>query len=588
MSTNLSLQKKLLLSYLFLAVLPVIVLGIYLSTSIKEITINRAISEAIHNVEMIKTEYNRSLNEAVNLSNQLYLNKNFFNLVNKNYKSTWDAVETYFSFNEFEDLRKIYINSIENIRVFVNNETILENWYLNKIDAKVIDTDWYQTAKDNPAKIVWSTTYNDKAYYTNKDCFGIVRWVASNNQITILLIDINRSYINSLLQKEYFDTVITNSSGVIICAKDKDKIGTIYDDYTFDDHDYDNKVIVIDHEDDQGSIKIIISDLVVEGINGKFRIASSFQLKDILNEADQVFFQCMVIVVVCLIVVGILTMWFSKVFSRRVIVLSKEMEQVSKGNFDLQSELRGNDEIGILSQSLNVMAKNLKQLIQENHEAKIQKQSLLLKHKDIQLKVLKNQINPHFLFNTLESLRMESHIRNEKDISNIIQKLGGLLYNNLHAGQEEISLIEEMKLVEDYLSIQAFRFGSKINYSLDISEDSKNVKILPFMIQPVVENAITHGIEDNEDPGIINIKTSCINHDLLIEVYDNGTGISEKKLHEIRESLNEDETSLLHIGIRNVHLRSKIHYGEDYGLSIESEEHVYTKVSIRIPIRGEL
>jgi len=576
------IHRKLILTYILLAILPTFILCTYLINSIKVLTVNRALDDAVRSVDIIESEFHLSLSVLTDVSKQLYLNKNYLKLLEKQYTSTWDTVSAYFLFKDFEDLHKVYGNQIDNIRIYVQNDTILENWYLSKITGSVMESEWYKLAVSNPSKVIWYPTVNNNTFSGERNCYSLVRLTGNFNTQSIMLIDLNRAYISGLLNRTtYCNTTIFNEGGNIVCSNNPNKAAQIAKDYSFNSYAFGESVRILDDKGDDGAYKTIIKDMSVEGVNGQFRIVSSFLLADILRESNMLFARYIVLTVFLLIVTSLLAFYATRGLKRRVMVLCNEMDLVSKGDFTLTSTIKGTDELGIISKSLNVMAENLKKLIEENYEANFQKQELIIKHNDIKLKMLTNQMNPHFLFNTLESLRMEACVHNEPEISDIIQRLGRLLRKSIQTGNSELMLEDEIRFVEDYLCIQAFRYGSRVQYSFSISEESRKLKILPFLIQPIVENAIIHGLESSEKAGMIYVNTSVQGDDLIIQVIDSGANMTPEKLQEIRNSLMLEETDDLHIGIRNVHLRIRLRYGMPYGLSIENGEN--TKVTMRIP-----
>ena len=581
---NFMLHRKLFLSYVLLALLPTVILGIYLSSSVKSVILSRTLKDAVKSVEGIRSDFSHSLNVPIDVSTQLYLNQNFVRLIETQYNTTWDVVSSYFLFRDFEGLLEIYSNQIGDMRIYAKNDTILEGWYLNKITESVADEDWYQLAMAHPGRVVWCPTINPNVFTGDRRRYSLVRRANSRDMQAVLLIDLNTAYLDSLLKSEQYDIAILDAQGNVISANRAAAQNSLH--YTFDAYPLGSDVSIHDGESDDGPCKVILKDMSVDGVNGQFRIVASFLLSDIMHESNMLLTRFAAVSAVCLLLIIGLVLLFSRNLRRRATILQREMEQVSKGDFALVSSITGRDEISMLSQSLNVMAKNLKQLVEENYEANLQKQQLLAKNNAIKLEVLKNQINPHFLFNTLESLRMEARIHNEFTLSDIIRRLGGLLRKSIQAGNEEIPLQEEIKLVEDYLCIQAFRHGNRIQYALCISDEACGVRVLPFLVQPLVENAIVHGLEHSEQPGMIRINALCEGTDLFIEVIDNGVGMTPERLAQVRASLDEDASDL-HIGVRNVHLRIRIRYGAPYGLSIEHEPGVHTKVCLRIPKGGE-
>jgi len=580
---NFTIRRKLFLSYVLFSVLPSIILGTILSNSIKTEAVNRALLEATWSVETIADNFMSSLSAPVNITDQLYLSLYYSQLVETQYDTSWDVVSSYFLFEDFESWQKVYGNQIDDIRIYVDNDTILENWYLYKINESVAASDWYKMAIAHPGRIIWVPTVNEKSFLS-KNRYSLVRLISSKktNAQSIVLIDVNTTYITNRLKAEAFDISIFDENGNVLCTNDAEHAAQSVADYSFATHPFSNTVAVYDGDSREGKAKVIIKDATVEGSAGRFRIVSSFLLSEITQESNSLFARYIVLTAGCLLLVSGLVFFFSRRLRDRVEILQSEMEQVSKGDFNLVSSISGTDEVGVLSQSLNVMTQNLKTLVEENYEANLQKQNLLAKHNAIKLKQLTNQMNPHFLFNTLESLRMEARIHNELEIADIIRRLGVLLRKSFRAGNEEVPLADEISMVEDYLCIQAFRHGDKIGYHVHISDEARSLLALPFLVQPIVENAIIHGLENSESGGEILIHAFCDENSLTVEVADNGAGMTDERLQEVMASLDDETEDDLHIGIRNVHLRIRLRYGAAYGLTIENERG-RTVVRIRIP-----
>lgn len=273
-------------------------------------------------------------------------------------------------------------------------------------------------------------------------------------------------------------------------------------------------------------------------------------------------------------------------------MLSVDMRKVVSrarmgGDIDYTSNITGKDEIGRLSKDLNIMVENIKKLTKEVYEANFQKQQLLIWQKDMKLKVLANQINPHFLFNSLETIRMKAHIKGEEEIARIIMLLGKIIRKNLELDNQHVPLRSELELVENYLEIQKFRYGEKINYQIEEFRHLENYLILPLLIQPVVENAIIHGLENKEGRGNVWIKFVRENGELRIIVTDDGVGIDRKKLVKLQKILAKNGIpggiGRRKIGLLNVHQRIKLYYGEKYGLRVSSTHNQGTTVEIILP-----
>ena len=153
-----------------------------------------------------------------------------------------------------------------------------------------------------------------------------------------------------------------------------------------------------------------------------------------------------------------------------------------------------------------------------------QKVELESKQNQIKFKMMASQINPHFLFNALESIRMKAHMKGQSEISNVVRLLGKTMRKNLEAGQRNVTLHNEMDMVRCYLDIQKFRHEDRLKYELLIDPSAEQMPILPLIIQPLVENAVIHGLENREEGGIVRIKAELLDDQVHVEVIDNGLG----------------------------------------------------------------
>ncbi|MCR4735668.1 MAG: histidine kinase [Treponema sp.] len=206
---------------------------------------------------------------------------------------------------------------------------------------------------------------------------------------------------------------------------------------------------------------------------------------------------------------------------------------------------------------------------------------------EMRYKMLSSQINPHFLFNSLETIRMKALSSGDKEVATMLRILASLLRYNLSVEGKPVPLIKELDAIQNYLNIQHFRFGERVSYDIVTTCDVQNIMILPLLIQPIVENSFLHGLENRVSGGFIYIFiTNDVNEpdDILITVKDNGCGMDSDKIDSLMEKMNNPE---LHdeshsIGLTNVNSRIKLFYGEKYGLTIESEVGEGTSVIIRI------
>jgi len=238
------------------------------------------------------------------------------------------------------------------------------------------------------------------------------------------------------------------------------------------------------------------------------------------------------------------------------------------------------------------------QIVNVAYIQKLQKEQLFSRQKEMQLKILSNQINPHFLYNTLEMIRMMALGKKEKEIAGTIKLLSRILRQSLSAAERAVPVETELDLVRDYLAIQKLRFGNRMNYFIDVRSDISYVAdaasvtgkclILPFLIQPLVENALVHGLEPKQGGGNIRIVIQATGAILTIDVTDDGMGMTCGQLEQIRGNLSrEEENPDGRIGLVNVNRRIKLYYGELYGLTVSGSVETGTSIRMTIPLIRE-
>lgn len=257
--------------------------------------------------------------------------------------------------------------------------------------------------------------------------------------------------------------------------------------------------------------------------------------------------------------------------------LIQQMNKAKNGELEVQIKENSNDEIGEVTLNFNNMMKEINNLIEEIKESERQKSAE-------KIKALQAQINPHFISNTLNTVKWLATVQNADNINNLVTALIELLQVSMGKGEELIPIEIEIDYVKNYISIQEYRYCEKFTVQYDIEEEILQLKIPGFTIQPLVENAIIHGIEPMEGHGNIIIQAAKFDRDIMFTITDNGVGFEQEKIQSL---LTEDTASSKNhfngIGIKNVDERLKLLFGQQYGIDIDSIPNVYTKVSITIP-----
>ncbi len=270
--------------------------------------------------------------------------------------------------------------------------------------------------------------------------------------------------------------------------------------------------------------------------------------------------------------------------------LRNSMRQVEQGNFSVRSEIKSSNEIGELGRDFNIMVSEIEKLLRRITEQQE------LKRKS-ELKALQMQINPHFLYNTLDSIIWMAEGGKQQEVISMSSSLARLFRLSISKGKEIIDIGSEIEHVRNYLTIQKIRYKDRLDYRIEVPENLKSYKTVKIILQPLVENAIYHGIKNKEGPGLVIIGGRQHEGGLELFVQDDGVGMSEATLRTLQGRLAGTKTdipqdpNLLHsgLGVHNVDERIKLYFGQSFGLSFESAEDVGTTVKIRLPaIQGDI
>ncbi len=283
------------------------------------------------------------------------------------------------------------------------------------------------------------------------------------------------------------------------------------------------------------------------------------------------------------IILGIILLFFSILLAiiisgtlvKPIYKLKNHMVEVSNGNLDSYYETKNNDEISILGKVFNQMLMDIQKLINQVYKVQTQK-------RNAELRVLQSQINPHFLYNTLDTIQWKALEYKAFDVADMINSLSIFFRISLSDGKEFITISDEIEHVRNYLEIQKTRYKDKISYSINLNESISQNLVPKMIIQPLVENSIYHGLKLKKQKGIININVLSENDYIIIEVIDNGIGMDHKMLATTKDNLyNSIESE--HYGLYNINERLKLTFKDKYNIDIDSEFGKGTKVLLKIP-----
>ena len=444
-----------------------------------------------------------------------------------------------------------------------------EEWY-----KKAIQQDGNIELLSNPIGRNIQTDEN----YSTVDVFSLVKAVkdpSTGRNIGVILFDIKQDIIKESIK----DITFGNKGFLFVC----DKSGNIV-------YSPVNRVVyrvnpkwLTDESPDQRFREYKLLDekyqiIFKDSTYTKWKVVGVFSLDEIMEPVTQL---NLIIELIC-IMLAVLCLVFSVIIAssitRPLTVLRKLMKLAEEGDMEVHVNNPKKDEIGQLGISFNKMIDEIKKLIDLVYAEQQSK-------REAELKTLQAQIKPHFLYNTLDTIGWLAREHNAEDIVGLVGALTNLFRISLSDGQEIITLKEEEEHIRCYLFIQKARYKEKLNYKINIPKEFNKYRVPKLILQPVVENAIYHGIKAKRGNGFLQISASKIGEKIEFCIKDDGAGMTKQRLKTIREMLvlgNEEEK--VGYGVFNVNERIKLSFGEEYGITIDSVLSEGTTVKVTIPI----
>ncbi|MFT8347381.1 histidine kinase [Clostridium saccharoperbutylacetonicum] len=579
---NIKIKNKLIYTYLIVTIATAFIVGTYLTTQMTNVIVNRAIEDAENNSNTIRNRLEEVLNLTTKVSDLVYSDEKLISILKNRYQTYGEVINTYSNYPVLRNYLKYY-REISSITVYVDNDTILGNTEILRVSDKVRNEDWYKKAVSNSGKIAWRYTTDE---FTGHEYLSLIRSIKDNNGalVGVLVININPSILNDLISTEPDNNMILLDGEVILLKNsyqiDKKQL--------FKYNTQSNEINVLKTKfNDKDSYLILNSFKIEKTLENNFKVVTVLPIVQITYQTNKVIINSIIAITATIILAIIMIIYFSKNISNRIDLLRREMHRVVNGDFYIMTRIDGNDEIGQLYDDLNIMVESINKLINEVYLGEIQKEQLKLRQKEAEFKMLANQINPHFLYNTLETIRMKAFCNGDKEIADIVKKLGKIMRRNLEVSGKEVTLKSELELIEGYLQIQSMRFEGMVSYEMNVEDniDTESYKILPLLLQPVVENAFVHGLEEKRNKGTIIINIFIKEKLLIVKICDDGVGIKLERLQEINKKLDcFEENNGKSIGLMNVNQRMKMYYGGEYGMKIESEFGKGTIVTLFLPI----
>ncbi|QGQ97666.1 HAMP domain-containing protein [Paenibacillus psychroresistens] len=575
------LKYQLLLTYMFivfliLSIVSVIFFNFFSTKTVKEnniymgqlnkqiiLNLNHAIT-ALENTTFL-LNYNNDINE-LSRANRKDPYSSSLQVGTNEYKS----IDNYF-FNLIYSVREIYgvyIYSLEGENVFSRNRLLTAHYH-----ATVEQTTWFKEALARKGKKVLIGRHKNQFVNDGTDVISIARSITDyrdDRTLGVIVVDLNIKQIENIV-----NDIQIGDQGAVVILDDQNKLvysnnESIYQ--KLESSSSFNHVIGANNMQafslGRGNEKLLITQNKSESTN--WNVLTIRPYSEIISEIVPFQKDMLLLFIFCLLIAMILSFIISEQMSKRLNLLKRFMEKAENGNFDFRMEVKGVNEISKLSAGFNSMLSTIKHLVEVEYNEK-------LLRKETEISLLHAQINPHFLYNTLGSIKSLSIDEGGQKTSQMIQHLVLLFRYNLSRDGKKVSIREEMDHIKNYLALQQCRFEDKMSVDYWIDEETLNEDIPIFSLQPIIENAFVHGF--SQKLGNYSLEIKCCYEDQFIKIYikDNGTGMSADQIIEINKKLEERSHSAIYffdskIGIFNVNLRLKQFFGEKYGLRIFRNE----------------
>ncbi|MGO4180043.1 sensor histidine kinase [Paenibacillus sp. MCAF9] len=581
---NVRLRNKLLILYIFSVFLPIVLTNVIFYNVTTDNVRNQRMKDITRAVEQINNEFRAEVEDAVTISAVFYTDYNLNEILETDYQEPAAYVEAYDTY--FRRILNSYTPvyaSIQSIKIFVENPTMLHSGGVGYLSNEIKQSDWYQLLKErNNSYPIFIRTQQEDLYLKSdgadrRNTFSIIRemnyFESKNKWQKYLKIDLKTSTIDQIFRNQ-------NLQGNIYLIDDKGHV-----EYTTDPEvDWSGKPVSFDElVFPKDSIQFPSTNSYVSYLEN-WRIVGTISEEEVLKDVRQS--REFVFVLACLniFIPTLIILWISRSLHERLVRILQHMKKVKNQNFDTIKQGESLDEIGQLTSEFNRMTIQVKSLIDDVYIADIQTKTLELERRKAQLNALQSQINPHFLFNALETIRMRSLIKDEMETAKIIHNMAKIFRTSLTWGKDRVMVSEEIEFILCFLEIQKYRFEDRMNYHIHVDPSAKECMVPKMMFLPFVENASIHGIEPLRHGGSIQVQVEREADTLIFSIRDNGIGMNEQKVKQFYGYLESDEELGERIGVQNVIYRLKLIYGDRFQLLIESEPGQGTFIRVAVPV----
>ena len=577
---NVSLRTRMLLSNIVVALIPFLMFSIvsgFVFLDHAQKTAEEHSVQLIHQVSNSMDVYVETIEKMVNYI-QLELQDTPFFTMESEGASGWDSETAYIRSvlenvaNSHREVAGIFIATKEDLYVSTGMSRISRDPFQNER--------WYREAAENPEEIQLISVVTGRNIVTNRsysidDVFSLAKAVQdpeTGEVLGVILLDIRHDIIQSSI-----NGVTIGEKGFVFVMDQEDNI--VY-----------TPVNGIVYRVNPKWVKAM-EPMSVQIQGGSYQIRSElspytgwrtvgvFSMDEVMSSVNTIVYILFTCVIISLVLVVIVSFKFSRTLTNPIFKLKRLMKQAESGDLTVRFNFQHNDEIGELGQSFNHMIARIDQLIQMVYVEQENKRTA-------EMKSLQEQIKPHFLYNTLDTISWMARDYDAEDIVRLVDALTNMFRIGLSHGKDIITVKEEITHVSNYLYIQKIRYKDKLNYVIHVDESLYAIEVPKLILQPLVENAIYHGVKAKRGGGTITITGVPEGENLVFTVQDNGAGMPQEKVEELNRRMSErsvlDEQKSF--GLFYIRERIQLCYGTGYGVHVESTLGEGTRVTITLPL----
>lgn len=587
-----TIRNQLYLAYMLSIFLPILVIGTYLVWNTHKLILDHHITNLQSDNLRIRSILLDTTTSINNISEDIATDPTLQKILSSTYTDWDEAHDALRNYKKFNDYIAKY-TELSSITLYTTNASLHDYGYIKRPTETILAEPWYLKASEKFGYF-WSTHSAVNQFKVPIIELRLTRKIPilGTNQYAILVINVSNNHIKSRVDTSELLTDISVNNDAIFYSSTDHK-GKQVD---FPLH-YEDSYFTFSGKTTYFGSESLTEIIALEPVNSNDRLFIISLDPDAYANVRRIQMSTGSIVLLSIIVPFFMIFLFTRQFTNRVDTLRREMHRVSGGDYNIIETFKGNDELVELFQDLKIMIKSINMRDAEIYDAKISKQKLINHQQKMELEILASQINPHFLYNTLETIRMKAFSVNDLEVAEATKLLGKYMRHNLESSGNSATLKLELEYIEIYLKIQKLRFGDRIHYEIRVMPDIAPEKygILPLLIQPVVENAIIHGLEEILENGQIIITVfmepkpmleplAPALRNVVIRVQDNGIGMTPEVLNELNTKI---QTPTLHmtssIGLYNINQRIHLFYGNEYGLRIKSDLQAGTTIDLVLP-----